>query len=149
MFEITNFTDKVNEFMLLHNYTPEALSANAGISLSTVYNLLKGRYKQPDTKVFFRIIELFNCSADYMLGLVEFPLDGVIYHSPLLIYGDKLRSLLKKKGETQKAFIENMKISSNLAYKWLSNISLPTIEYLIRLAEYFEISVDTLIERVK
>ena len=149
MFDRLGFVDKINEFMLLKNFDVETLANAISVSPSTVYNLLKSRYKQPDTQVFFNLIECFNCSAEYMLGFVEFPTENVTYHPPLRTYGAKLRALLKQKGETQKAFIDNMKISSCLAYKWLSDKTLPSVEYLIKIADYFEITIDALIERTK
>jgi transcriptional regulator with XRE-family HTH domain len=149
MFDGLSFADKLNEQMLLGGYDAKTLADAIGVSFSTVYNLRKCRYKQPDTNVFFSLIELFHCSADYMLGLVDFPPENIIYHSPLRYYGERLKELLKNKGETQKAFIENMHISSHLAYKWFSNKTLPGVDYLIRIANYFDISVDSLICRVK
>ena len=148
MFDKAGFVDKLNEFMLLKGLTATTLAEAISVSPSTIYNLLQIRYKQPDTNVFFKLIEYFDCSADYMLGFVEFPAE-THYHPPLRKYGDKLRTLLQQKGETQKSFIENMKISSCLAYKWLSSKTLPSVEYLIKIADYFEITVDTLIERTK
>ena len=149
MFDRVGFTDKINEFMLLNGYTATTLAEAISVSPSTIYNILQNRYKQPDTEIFFKLIDFFGYSADYMLGFVEFPLDEVRYYPPIRTYGDKLRTLLKNKGETQKSFIENMKISSCLAYKWLSNKTLPSVEYLIKIANYFEITVDVLIERTK
>ena len=149
VFDGLGFADKINEFMITKGYTVDELAEAICVSPSTIYNLRRNRYKQPDTNVFFNLIVLFECSADYMLGFVEFPSEGVIYYAPLRTYGAKLRELLKQKGETQKAFIENMKISSYLAYKWLSDKTLPSVEYLIKIADYFEISVDALIERIR
>ena len=149
MFDKLAFIDKINEFMLLKGYDVKELATAANLSPSTVYGLRKGRYCQPDTAVFFKLLECFSCSADYLLGLVEFPPEDTVYYSPLQKYGARLKGLLKEKGETQKTFIENMHISSNLAYKWFSDKTLPGVDYLIKLADYFEISVDTLIERTK
>ena len=149
MFDKSTFIDRINEFMLLKNYDVKALAQATGISPSTLYGLRKGRYSHPDTLVLFKLLHCFNCSADYLLGLVEFPPEGITYYPPLERYGARLKGLLREKGETQKTFIEHMKISSNLAYKWFSNKALPSVEYLIKLANYFEIPVDTLIERTK
>ena len=149
MFDATNFSDKLTEQMLLHDYSVEELSKTLGVSQATIYNFKKGRYKQPNTNIFFSIIELFQCSSDYMLGFLEFPPEGIIYHAPIRKYGTRLKELLKERNLTQQQFIDDMKISTNLAYKWFSDKSLPTIEYLIKIANYFEISIDTLIQRTK
>ena len=148
MFHQEKFLDRLTEQMTLNGLDYKALSKALSISASTVYNLRSGRYQTPSTRVLFALIEYFNCSADYLLGLIDFPSDCVTYHSPLASYGARIRELLKEREETQKVFIENMKLSSNLAYKWLSDKTLPSVEYLIKLAEYFEMSVDSFIQRV-
>lgn len=135
--------------MTLSGCDPQGLAKQITCSHSTIYNLLNDKYKQPSTQIFFSIIEFFNCSADYMLGFLEFPFEGTVYYPPLRIYGARIRELLKARGEKQKDFIQSMNISSNLAYKWLSDKTLPTVEYLIKLADYFEMSVDTFIQRTK
>ena len=57
--------------------------------------------------------------------------------------------ILKERKITQAKLIRDLSISSAVPYKWLSGINEPSIENLIRLAEYFECSVDYLIGRVK
>ena len=148
MFEQEKFIDRLTEQMTLNQLDAKTLAQAINVSHSTVCNLRKGRYQKPSTKVFFSLIEFFNCSADYMLGLVDFPPDGVIYHPPLCKYNSRIQELLKKNSLTQEAFIEKMEISSNLAYKWLYNGTLPSVEYLIKLANCFDMTVDVFIKRV-
>ena len=148
MLDTMIFADRLHEQMTLRGYDAKELADTIGVSVSTIYNFLQGRYTQPDTNIFFDLIEHFDCSADYMLGLTEFPED-VSYSPPLRTYGARLRELLKAHNLTQQAFIEQMKISSNLVHKWLSNQTLPTVEYLIKLSSFFEITVDVLIQRTK
>ena len=148
MLDTMIFADRLQEQMTLRGYDTKRLAEAIGVSVSTIYNFLQGRYTQPDTNIFFDLIEHFDCSADYMLGLTEFPED-VSYFPPLRTYGTRLRELLKTHNLTQQAFIEQMKISSNLVHKWLSNQTLPTVEYLIKLSNFFEITVDALIQRTK
>ena len=135
--------------MLLDGYTPTTLAEKIDSVPSTIYDLLRCRYKQPSTTVFFNLIETFGCSADYLLGFVDFPPPEVVYHPPLRCYGARIRTLLAERKQTQALFIKNMGISSNLAHRWLSNQTLPTVEYLIKLANYFDISVDAFINRIK
>ena len=149
MFDPNVFADRLSEQMLLKGYDAQTLANILSVTPATIYNLKKCRYKQPATDVFFKILEHFEVSADYMLGFVEFPPDNVIYHAPLRTYGAKIRTLLKERNLKQKDIIEDMKISSNLLYKWLSTNTLPTVETLIRLSNYFDISVDALTERIQ
>ena len=143
-----HFVEKLKEQMILRNIDARILSEAIQVDRSTISNWKRGKYI-PSTGAFFRLIEYFDCSADYMLGLIEFPAENIKYHPPLQTYGQRLRSLLEENHLSQSAFIEDMKISKNLAYQWLSDKALPSVEYLIKIANYFDISVDILIERVK
>ncbi len=141
-----NFVEKLEEQIILHNIDARILSENIGVDRSTISNWKTEKYT-PSTRAFFRLIEYFECSADYMLGLIDFPTENAKYTPPLLMYGQRLRALLKEHHLSQTTFIEDMKISKNLAYRWLSDKALPSVEYLMKIAEYFDISVDILIGR--
>ncbi len=147
MFPKNVFADRVYEQMLSHSYTVKTLANKIEVSLSTIYDIFKTKYNQPSTGVFLSLLEAFDCSADYMLGFLEFPPENVVYHSPLRTYGAKLRTLLQERGITQKQFFTDLNISSNLIYKWLNDQTVPSVEYLIKIAEYFDLTVDSLIER--
>ena len=143
---LSNFSDRLKEQMILREIDAFALSTLIGVDRSTISHWKTEKY-MPSTKAFFRLIDYFQCSADYILGLTDFPTENIVYQQPLASYGTRLRSLLKSHGLSQKKFIEEMKISSNLAYQWLSDKALPSVEYLIKIADYFDISVDILIGR--
>jgi len=149
LFSQEKFSDRLIEQMTLRDLSAKDLAQALGISHSTVCNLRKGRYQTPSTEVLFALLEQFHCSADYMLGLIDFPPDGIIYHPPLRAYGARIRVLLKEKGLSQKEFLSLFPISSNLLYKWLANKTLPSVEYLIRLATFFDLSVDAFIQRTR
>ena len=143
------FTDRVYEQMILFGYDAQKLAKEIGVSHTTVYDLLKCKYQQPSTIVFFRLLELFHCSADYLLGFLEFPTENVVYHTPLSTYGTRIRELLQKHDIKQKIFCQDMHISSALLYKWLTDKTLPSVEYLVKLAKYFDMSVDIFIKRIQ
>ena len=149
MFDQEKFTDRLLEQMTLNELEAKDLARETKISHSIVCNLRKGRYAKPSTEVLFTLIEYFNCSAVYMLGLLDFPPDNMKYYPPLHNYNTRIRALLKEKSITQERFEKEMKISSFLVYKWLYTDTLPTVDYLIKLAEYFEMSVDVFIQRIK
>ena len=143
---LSNFVERLKEQMILRNIDTKTLSEAIEVDKSTISHWKTEKYI-PSTKAFFRLIDYFQCSADYMLGLTDFPTENIAYASPLLSYGNRLRTLLKENNLSQNAFIKALNISSNLGYQWLSDKALPSVEYLVRIANYFEISVDVLIGR--
>ncbi len=59
--------------------------------------------------------------------------------------GENIRNLRKSRSITQEQLAEAMGVSSGAVYKWESALSVPDIETIILLAEYFEVSVDVLL----
>lgn len=57
-----------------------ALAKAIGVNRTTVSELLRGKYL-PSTSTFVAICEYFNCSADYILGLDDFPKRNKFTHA--------------------------------------------------------------------
>ncbi len=59
--------------------------------------------------------------------------------------GENIRNLRKSRRLTQEQLAEAMGVSAGAVYKWEAALSVPDIEIIILLAEYFEVSVDVLL----
>ena len=137
---------RLQEYMEELGLTQAALAKTLGIAPSNISEFLK-EIHTPSFPCFVKMLYLFNCSADYLLGLVDIHTEEKLH--PLPPFGEQLRKLLKERKITQTQLIRDLSISSAVPYKWLSGINEPSIENLSRLAEYFECSIDYLIGRVK
>ena len=60
-----------------------------------------------------------------------------------------LRTLLSEKSLTQKVIAENFNTTQQTVSRWLNGQNEPDITTLIKLADFFEVSVDYLIGREK
>ncbi len=58
---------------------------------------------------------------------------------------ENIRNLRKSRRLTQEQLAEAMGVSAGAVYKWEAALSVPDIEIIILLAEYFEVSVDVLL----
>lgn len=58
---------------------------------------------------------------------------------------ENIRSLRKSRSMTQEQLAETMGVSAGAVYKWEAKLSMPDIETIILLAEFFEVSVDVLL----
>lgn len=58
---------------------------------------------------------------------------------------ENIRSIRKAKGMTQEALAEAMGVTTAAVSKWETGQSAPEVEMLMELADYFEVSVDTLL----
>ena len=148
MIDLTVFADRLNEQMILHNIKAPELAKILQVEPVTVYALKRGAHL-PDTQVLFSMLTFFRCSADYLLGLIEFSPENTTYASPFTQFGKLFRDLLQASNTSQYELTKNAKISGNLIYKWLHDQAVPSVANLIKLAEYMDIPLDVVIGRSK
>ena len=146
MIILSNISDRIREFMVLRNFTPKSLAEELHVTHATVLNVLSEKHA-PSTKLFFALLGLFQCSAEYLLGLVDDYPEQVTYLSPTSDFGARFSFLLKTTGVSQYALTKTHGISGNLIYRWLHNQTLPSPENFAKLAKAFGCSVDFILGR--
>ena len=129
MYKITQFSERLKELMFERDLNAPALAKQTGIERSTINGLERGAHC-PSIKVFVTLLDYFNCSADFLLGIIDNEPNEITF-KPLQPFGEIFRSVLKK----------------NTVYKWLNNISQPNVESLVKISEYLDCSVDFLMGR--
>ena len=122
------------------------LAEAIGISHSNVSGFVLGKHL-PYFEHFVALLDFFNCSADYLLGLTELHTEEPLH--PVPPFNKRLREILKEYNTSQGKLIRELPVSASVLYYWLSGKRQPTIPMLIKLAEYFDCSVDYLIGRIK
>lgn len=132
--------------MLEHNLDAKKLAILLNVHKASIYRFLNNK-RTPNYGCFIKMLYLFDCSADYLLGIQEIPTNEPL-HS-ILPFNERLRDILKKRKITQIQLIEGLPLSSSILYKWLKGTCEPSLDNLIRLSEYLECSVDFLIGRVR
>ena len=93
------FAERLKELMNERNLNAPALAKEIGANRTTISELLRGNYL-PSTKHLIAIVEYFNCSADYLLGLIEFPPENIQYQ-PVKPFNERLRLCLKESKKTE------------------------------------------------
>ena len=139
------FAERLKELMNERNLNAPALAKEIGANRTTISELLRGNYL-PSTKHLIAIVEYFNCSADYLLGLIEFPPENINYQ-PVKPFNERLRLCLKEAHKTEYRLQKDLKISDSLTYKWLHGNTQPTVDTLIKLSKYFGFHVDFILGR--
>ena len=127
-------------------YNELLLAQATGILNTSISNFLLA-VSLPSYDALVSLLYAFDCSADYLLGLTDIPTEEPLH--PVLPFSERLRTMMKSRHVTQKILKEEGKISTSVQHKWLSGKNNPSVESLIRLAEFFDCSVDYLIGRVR
>ncbi|MGN0822958.1 MAG: helix-turn-helix domain-containing protein [Candidatus Gallimonas sp.] len=144
MVNLSIFVERLKEYMTEHELNATTLAPKIGFSRITISGLLNEAHV-PSTEIIVALVEYFNCSADYLLGLVDYPRNVVF--KPVKPFGESLRKCLKENGKSEYKLQKELNVSSSLTYRWLNNKAVPTVESLIKLSKYFDCSVDYLLGR--
>lgn len=108
---------------------------------------LTSERRAPNYDTFVGFIEFFHCSADFLLGLKENVYENDTY-KPVQPFHERLRIILRKTETSQYLFVKRTKISWGVFYHWLTGKSNPSLDNLIKVANYFDCSVDFLLGRI-
>ena len=143
---MSNFVERAKELMADEGLNLIELSRKTGIIHTTLSGLISGKHS-PNYKSVVKIMECFNCSADYLLGIDEIHTEEKLF--PPTIFSENLRKILKEKGVSQEKLKRDLCLSGSVLYKWISAKALPNVHSLTTLSKYFDCSVDYLIGRRK
>ena len=143
---LSKVQERIKELMSERNFNATKLAAALGVSPSTVSRYLHG-VSLPTYGQFVKLITLFDCSADYLIGLKEVDATGDWQEVPP--FSQRFRELLSEYQLSQYALHKMTGFSYDNFNKWLKGIRSPYLDNLVRLAQAFDCSVDYLIGRVK
>lgn len=142
---LSNFSHRLKEYMTENAINAAGLAEKIHSNRTSVSEYLRGIHF-PSTEIFFNMLRLFNCSADDLLGLTDFPTERNFVSMPP--FGQRFRQVLKECGYSQYRLEKEMNLSASIVYQWLFDKSLPSVESLIALALHLGCSVDYLIGRI-
>ena len=146
MVNLSKLSENLKELMAEHGLNQTSLAEAMHTCSSKLSSYITGR-RAPNYKTFVALAEFFHCSADFLLGLKEYPCEEENYRSSQP-FGERLRVILQKSGISQYLFIKQTRISWGVFYNWLTGKSDPSVDNLVRVAKYFDCSVDFVLGRV-
>ncbi len=101
----------------------------------------------PSTPLFYQLLETFNCSGDYILGLTDVQTQQNFL--PIPPFPEQFPKFVERMGSTFEQLETDISLSHSTVQAWLNKKSLPTLENLVRMAAYFHCSVDYFIGHVE
>ena len=143
MVNLSKFSERLCEFVKEEGSAGQ-IARELGIARSTMFELMRGSFL-PSTRVLILLVERFSCSAVYLLGLVELP--KAYAFKEILPFSERLREVLRLFSVTQYRLEKDTGFSGSIVYGWLSGRTAPSVDSLVRLAEYLDCSVDYLLGR--
>ena len=87
-------------------------------------------------------------SSDYT-NIIEYNKSiRILGENAMKIFGERLLELRKEKGVSQAKLAKDLGVSYSVVCYWETNRSEPTAPNLVKIADYFGVSVDFLLGRV-
>lgn len=142
---LKNFSEQLSELMAEDNYNQTTLAAAMNTSRSKI-TLYLGAKRLPAFSSFVEIITFFNCSANFILGFSDYPARQATY-KPVQPFSVMIRKILEEKEISQYSFINDTGISWSIFHGWLTEKTQPSVDNLVKVARYFDCSVDYLLGR--
>lgn len=142
---MSKFHERLAGLIIESETSVQELSEKYGFSLSALYKWLRGVcYPSFDNLVL--LADNFGCSADYLLGLKD---DEVEYtaneqRQPFdVLFSD----LLKEKNVSEYRLVKQTGLARSKVDEWRKAVSLPSVESLVLVAKFFDVTVDRLVGR--
>lgn len=143
---LSKLPERLCELMAEKEFKPIDLANQMGISRNTVTRYLQGT-RLPSFDNFLKILEIFTCSADFLIGLTDNPLTDVSY-APTKPFSQRFQQLLIERKMSQYALRKITGFSYDNFNQWLKGNTHPYIDNLIKLSHAFDCSVDELLGRI-
>lgn len=142
---MSKFHERLAGLIIESETSVQELSEKYGFSLSALYKWLRG-VCYPSFDNLILLADNFACSADYLLGLKD---DEVEYtaneqRQPFdVLFSD----LLKEKNVSEYRLVKQTELARSKVDEWRKAASLPSVESLVLVAKFFDVTVDRLVGR--
>lgn len=140
----TAFPLRLDELIKETGKTLTKINSDLKCANSTVNHYLDGRYL-PTFEMTIKLADYFNCTADYLLGLKN---DCNITKFKICPpFSEQLKFLCDDAGITRYKLSSEIKVSKSVIQYWWNGKNNPTIISVVKLAQYFDCSVDFILGR--
>lgn len=132
------FNEQLKTLRKINGLTQKELAEKLKIKQNSYSDWENGK-SEPNIEMLVRIADYFDVSLDYLLGG---KMKNITEEFSLC-----LKKLRMKRKLSQKQIAEELKISQQQYSKWEGGIITTNAETLVRLANYFDVSIDYLLGR--
>ena len=143
---LSKLPERLKILMVDRGVNAPKLAKTLGIGSNTITRYLQG-VGTPNFEIFIKLVEYFNCSADFLLGAEAQPFYTKNF-LPLPEFAQHFREVMAECNITQYALHKKTGISWNNFHKWLKGERLPYANSLLKLASAMGCSVDVLLGRI-
>ena len=123
------------------------IATDLGIAQQTLYSYISGK-TTAEYGSLIMLADYFKCSLDYMVGRTESDAEGketVFKECPP--FSERLKEVFSRYKTSESKICKKVLISRSRFYGWLFGGIEPSLPNLIKLADFFDCSIDFLVGR--
>ena len=140
--KMTKFAERLSELISEKNITLIELSRATKINSSAIYSWVNHN-RLPTLKTLIALAGYFNYSLDFVAGRTD--KDNKFTKKQLPPFSSMVKKFMYKHNVNMISLSAKTGINRTLIYKWFDGDNVPSVENLIRLANYFNCSLDELV----
>ncbi len=147
VFDESVFSERLQELMFEKDLNQSELAEKIGVKSSTISRYLSGQ-KIPEVEILVRLADYFNCTVDFLIGRSEtFPQGAKYLKCPK--FSQQLEKIILNSKKSKYRIQKDTEIPKTVMYYWQTGKYQPSIDNIIKLANYFENTVDYIIGRIE
>ncbi|MDE6275064.1 MAG: XRE family transcriptional regulator [Clostridia bacterium] len=141
---LSNFSETLSELIAMHNLNASILGKQLKIDRSTITKYLAKR-SLPKLQFAIKIVDYFGCSLDYLFGLTnDYQKKSYLQCPPFF---QVFQQLLASRNCSRYRLFTDLDIHDQIVDDWYYGRSIPSMYNIIRLANYFNCTLDELVGR--
>ncbi len=141
---LSKVSERLKDLMTEAEIKTPALAEQTKIDQSVISKFLRAE-RLPSAKTLVALADFFHCSTDYLLGRTDSLEESAFKQRPP--FSEQLSFLLSYFHVTKYRLEKETKLTEETVNRWHKGRYEPTVESLIRLANYFDCSVDFILGR--
>ena len=141
---LSKLSERLKDLMEEQGLNNSALADKLNIEQSEISKYVRA-VRVPATMTLVKLADYFNCTTDYLLGLSDILDDRAFKQRPP--FNEQLSFLLKHFQISKYRLEKDTGLSEMAVNRWHKGKYEPTAESLVRLAKYFDCSVDFILGR--
>ncbi len=148
MFNLSEFAERLKELMIEYNINQTQLAERINVKVSTISRYLSEQ-NVPEIEILIRLADCFNCSIDFLVERSENYLNSGTSYKECPTFSVQFKKLLSHFKVSKYKLQKEARISKTIMYYWETGKYQPSIENIIKLANYFDCSVDYILGRIE
>ena len=139
MNNLQKFAERLSELLIDHEIKPANLADALGVNRKVISRYVNAE-RLPDIDMAIRMSKYFDCTIDFLLGRSDKDCPCQLLPRPK--FDQRLQFLLQFFKTTKYRIQIDTGIDQSVIYDWQKGTVSPSMESVVRLADYFECSVE-------